>query len=573
MYYSAASGVLRRIYACFYLTWLGLSISVDARQTLVSRAIIRPIPISGFKVSVFNDITGAPIPQVPASDGGGLIGGMVFSTPNLLWAISAVVIGVPLGVAGVRLWRITIALGGGLTLALAMWVALVNAISESGLASSQSMSDMLILLLTGAAFFGGLIGGAIRLVVLPAMAATCALGGSSIAVRAVILRPGLLVPPGQNRRLAFVNILIVVVGALSGALSVIFKRRESMIFSTSCIGSFLFALAADLLANGQDGMSRGLRFLFDMNDNHVADLVGGGYNPPLSSQIMVASSLGLGLILCIIQHFTFPGPFQQPRPRDRTESTIELGLASEKTNSSTFFQAAVDRTHIAPGPTWRNSVLSLFRVPGRASSGSSRQMTGLGGPLPGKPSNERCESDAYSYSQASCPNLQHPSPTAIPGRFPQFTGIGPQSNQDHNQFLAARINHQSHNIHRPSIAPIRYGSAQRGPPLRMGTFVRPGNPRHTAAQSAASLRARGDSNTSPALHIPRFPPPKTIPPSGTAILTSPPSADDVTASTPRLWIGMGMLRMSINSIIDGYGGTTDANYRSGVSRTGEEGRI
>ncbi|CAE6379292.1 unnamed protein product [Rhizoctonia solani] len=229
MRHSVTPGILCHVYVYLYLTLLGLSLGgVDARQTLASRAIIRPIHMPGFNVSVFDDTTGAPIPQVPASDGGGLIGGMVFSAPNLLWAISAAVIGVPLGVAGVRLWRITTALGGGLTLAFAMWVALVNAISESGLASSQSMSDMLILVITGAAFLGGLIAGALRLVVLPAMAATCALGGSSIAVRGVILRPGLLVPPGQNRRLGVLNILIVLVGALSGALGVIFKQRESM---------------------------------------------------------------------------------------------------------------------------------------------------------------------------------------------------------------------------------------------------------------------------------------------------------------------------------------------------------
>ncbi|KAH7329893.1 hypothetical protein B0J17DRAFT_580549 [Rhizoctonia solani] len=224
----------------------------------------------GFNVSVFDDVTGAPIPQVPASDGGGLINGGIFSAPNIIWAISAAVIGIPLGAAGVKLWRITTALGGGLVLAFAMWTAMINTISESGLAPSQSMSDMLILLITGAAFLVGMIGGALRLFVLPAVAAICALGGSSIAVRGVILRPGLLVPPGQNQQLAFVNIVIVAVGALVGGLSVIFKQRESMIFSTSCVGSFLIALAVDLLVNGQDGMSRGLRFLFDMNDNHLA---------------------------------------------------------------------------------------------------------------------------------------------------------------------------------------------------------------------------------------------------------------------------------------------------------------
>ncbi|KAG8755905.1 hypothetical protein FRC11_005677 [Ceratobasidium sp. 423] len=226
----APSGVLRHSYVYCYLTLLAFFLGVvDARPTLTSRAIIRPVPMPGFNVTVLDDVTGAPIPQAQASDGGGLIGGRIFSAPNLIWAISAAVIGVPLGVAGVKLWRVTTALGGGLALAFAIWTALINTISENGLASSQSTSDMLILLITGAAFLVGMIGGAFRLVVLPAMAAICALGGSSIAVRGIILRPGLLVPPGPNQQLAFVNLVIVAVGGLTGGLSVIFKQRESMV--------------------------------------------------------------------------------------------------------------------------------------------------------------------------------------------------------------------------------------------------------------------------------------------------------------------------------------------------------
>jgi hypothetical protein len=109
-----------------------------------------------------------------------------------------------------------------------VWAAIVNTISE-GLASSQSMSDMLIMLIVGAAFLVGAIGGAFRIAVLPAMGATCAIGGVSIATRIVILRPGLLVPSGLNQQLAFVNVVIVAVGALCGGLSLVFKQRGSMV--------------------------------------------------------------------------------------------------------------------------------------------------------------------------------------------------------------------------------------------------------------------------------------------------------------------------------------------------------
>ena len=112
-----------------------------------------------------------------------------------------------------------------------MWAAIINTISETGLASSQSMSDMLILAITGAAFLVGAIGGAFRIAVLPAIGATGAIGGASITTRAVILRPGLLVPPGLNQQLAFVDIIIVALGVLAGGLSVIFNQRGSMVSS------------------------------------------------------------------------------------------------------------------------------------------------------------------------------------------------------------------------------------------------------------------------------------------------------------------------------------------------------
>lgn len=241
-----------------YQTWANLRLvlmavivfcaSVEASPVLVSRAIVRPIPMPGFNVSVFDDTTGAPIPQAEASDGGALIHGRVFSAPNIIWAIAAAVIGLPLSVAGVRLWRITTALGGGLAFAFAsaywvfgyfdfyvrlmlclVWAAIVNTVSANGLASSQSMSDMLVLLITGAAFLVGAIGGAFRIAVLPAIGATGALGGAAITIRAVILRPGLLVPPGLNDQLAFVDIIFVALGVLGGGLSVIFNQRGTMV--------------------------------------------------------------------------------------------------------------------------------------------------------------------------------------------------------------------------------------------------------------------------------------------------------------------------------------------------------
>ncbi|KAF8706723.1 hypothetical protein RHS03_04738, partial [Rhizoctonia solani] len=527
--------------------------------------------MSGFKVTVLDDTTGAPIPQAQASDGGGLIQGRIFSAPNVLWAIAATIIGLPLGVAGVKLWRVTTALGGGLVLAFAMWTALVNTISENGLAYSQSMSDMLILLITGAAFLVGMVGGAFRLLVLPAMAAMCALGGSSIAVRAVILRPGLLVPPGQNQQLAFVNIIIVSVGALFGGLS---------IFSTSCIGSFLIALSTDLLLNGQDGMSRGLRFLFDMNVNHLADLVGDGYNPPLSSQITVASSMGfardLATVLGLMQNLN-----------------RYTGSSSIKGDSSSSFQAPTGRPAVAPGPTWRTSVLSLFRVPGRSSSLVSSQRIVSELPRSEKPSNERRGSDAYNYgfgmyalpselvrqqpqarSQMSSArtDLQRPSITTAPGRSSQFAGIGLRNYRD--QFPATRNQTPTRSARGSPFPSIRYDTSQQRsePQSSRGGYVRPGVARNTP--QATSMRPAGATPSPPVSNqsaVPRsqYLAPRTAPSSNIAKATLSPPTNTVSTTSPRTGIGMNMLRMSMDSIIDAYGGTSDTGYRYGGSRTGE----
>ncbi|QRW12601.1 hypothetical protein RhiLY_11600 [Ceratobasidium sp. AG-Ba] len=543
-----------------------LAFCAEARPALVPRAIVRPIPMPGFNVSVFDEGTGAPIPQVQASDGGGLVGGRVFSAPNVVWAIAGAGIGLPLGGAGVKLWRVTTALGSGLSVAFAMWAALVNTMSETGLAPSQSMSDMLILLITGAAFLIGTIGGAFRIAVVPAMAATCAIGGASIAIRAIILRPGLLVPPGLNQQLAFVNIVIVA------------------IFATASVGSFLLALATDLLLNGQKGMSRGLRSVFDMNDNHLADLAGGGYRPPLSSQIVVASSLGLILILSIFQHYVFPGPFVQPRARDRLQSIVDP-LPNEKPLSPPS----------NPGPNPRNSVLSIFRVPGRSSSSGSSPLSfnllgagAFGRRAATKPANERRGSAAYNYgtgafalpseilrqeSRRNNSPLQPVQQTLDPRQPQPPAPRNPPLVEVQRPLPVLREEPRAYTqAYNPAYGPgprgAVAGDVTRGPIGRAATIpvrpLRPDGPFPATVypnQWATAPQARGSGVS------------LTSRTNGLTPAPSPGAAFEP-ASTPRMRIGMGMLRpLSADSIIDAYGGTADSGYRYGGARVGQGGRI
>ncbi|KAG8745163.1 hypothetical protein FRC10_008616 [Ceratobasidium sp. 414] len=565
----------------------------------------------GFSVSVFDDTTGAPIPQVGASDGGGLINGRAFSAPNLIWAISAAVIGAPLSVAGVKLWRITTALGVGLSLAFAMWAALVNALSETGLASSQSMSDMLILLITGAAFLVGAIGGAFRIVVLPAMGASCAIGGASITTRIVILRPGLLVPSGLNDQLAFVNIVIVAVGALCGGLSVVFKQRGSMIFATASIGSFLIALTVDLLVNGQSGMSRGLRSLFDMNDNHLADLVGGGYKPPLSSQIIVACSLGLMCVFpkyfdlraqLMFLHYIFPGPFIQPRARDRTQSIPGI-MRTDHVTLPTTDSPPNEKQPLAPvnqGPTVRNSVLSIFHAPGRPSNAGSSRFSISDWIGIAKPANERRGSTAYNYGAGAfaLPSeimRQKPRRNALPAQPvrqpppPRQLQLSAPRRDGASVGVQRPLPVQREGSARPNFPTYGYGYARGprlGPPVGVAATYPIGVPGPTALVRTATVPiqplrldaslptpARADGQNGKALargpglpSTPRTPQPAATTP--TRPVPSP-TVDFEPASTPRMGIGLGMLRLSADSIIDAYGGMEDNGYRYGGSRTGQ----
>ncbi|KAG9118367.1 hypothetical protein FRC07_007144 [Ceratobasidium sp. 392] len=541
----------------------------------------------GFNVSVFDDVSGAPIPQVDASDGGGLVNGKVFSAPNIIWAIAAALIGLPMGIAGVRLWRVTTALGGGLLFAFAMWTALINTLTEAGLASTQFMSDMLILLITGAAFLLGTLGGAFRIAIFPAMGATCAIGGVSITSRIIILRPGLLIPSGLDTQLAFANLVIVIVGMLCGGLSVVFAQRSSMIFATASAGSFLIALTIDLFVNGQNGMSRGLRSLFDKNNNHLAtflsQLVVTEIVPHTPKSFTSYTTSRICPIFYLFQHYTFPGPFVQPRARDRTQSIAEP-LSNEKPSPS-FNQ----------GPTIRNSVLSIFRVPSKITSGqASMNWTGggiFGRSAPAKPANERRGSEAYNYGtgaftlpsellrQESRRKAQPPPSRQVQFSTPRRDGRPggvqqplPASNEGYSQARGYLYAPGSGPGLGPPVGIARTNPTNGPDPGAVGRVANaPVQTRYPDPSLLAPIRPNMRNGRAPlggpALpSSPRAPHPALLPPpqaryQGSNFEPSP---------SPRTGIGMGMLRLSADSIIDAYGGTMDTGYRYGGSKSGQE---
>ncbi|KDQ56384.1 hypothetical protein JAAARDRAFT_36553 [Jaapia argillacea MUCL 33604] len=262
---------------------------------------------TGGIVQVFDPTTQSPVPQFPASDGGG----SGFSPPAIAWIILAFVIGVPLAVAGIRGWRLTTASAIGLSIAACSWVAFVNTVSGSGL------PDLVLTIIVLGFFAGGFALGLFEVGRIAGIVLLGIVGGASLATRVIIMRAGLLTSsfPG--------NWAMVGALGLAGGILPIYKQRAGILFGSASTGTFLAVLGADLCINQQAGMSRGLRFLFDRNSSHLADLFAKGYHPPISTVVIIACSIPLIPALSYAQHKVFRHPFsRKPVEPDEIRGSI-----------------------------------------------------------------------------------------------------------------------------------------------------------------------------------------------------------------------------------------------------------
>ncbi|EIN06601.1 hypothetical protein PUNSTDRAFT_54017 [Punctularia strigosozonata HHB-11173 SS5] len=270
-----AAHALIHVYACaLYLTIRASALPLVSVALVPRRdAIINVLPDGN--VTVFNPDTQLPIPQGPATDGAGVD----FSVPAVLWIAFSAIIGAPLALAGVRLARFTTGCALGLAGVVCSWAAVVNTIAANGVAD-------LTLTLIVFAFFAVLFSlGLLSRFRAASLAVLAIVGGLSLGVRIALLRPGLLVP------IYAVNWAIIALLGAVGGLLMIFKHRVSVVLSSAATGTFLIALGVDLVLNKQDGMSRGLRFLFDRNTSHLADVFEHDYKPRPNTQIILAASL------------------------------------------------------------------------------------------------------------------------------------------------------------------------------------------------------------------------------------------------------------------------------------------
>ncbi|EPQ55285.1 hypothetical protein GLOTRDRAFT_76646 [Gloeophyllum trabeum ATCC 11539] len=268
------------------------------------------------KIAIIDSVTLQFIAQGPASDGSG----SAFSIAAILWLLFAFVNGVPLAIAGIRGWRVTVAAAIGLSLAVCGWAAIINTMGV------PDISDEAITLIVFGMYAGGFSLGFFDFARIAGITLLGLGGGAATGIRLALLRANLLIP------VFFVNWMVVALTGVIGGLLVITKQRVAITLCSASSGTFLTALGVDLLLNKQTGMSRGLRFLFDRNSAHLADLIGNGYQPPITTVIILGASLAVTPLAAYAQHKIFPAPFDR-RPMEKDIEDLKSPDGLNRTQS------------------------------------------------------------------------------------------------------------------------------------------------------------------------------------------------------------------------------------------------
>jgi len=293
------------------LFWLLLVVFSTLAAALPTRTLLpRTFTVNNETgiIQVF-DPSGALITQGAATDGSG----SNFDLPALIWIGFSLLVGLPMSCAGIRGWRLTTGVGIGVAAAVCSWAAVINTVSGSGVA------DLFLTAIIIVFFFFGFALGVFELGRLGGITMIGLTGGIAFGIRIVLLRAGLLV---SSTQLYAINWVIVASCGGAGGLSLIWFQRYGLLFGCASIGTFLTALGVDLIISKQDGMSAGLRFLFDRNGSHISFLLTHEYTAPIHTRVLLIASLGLIPILAVVQHRFFPQPFTR-RP---VESDAELAI-------------------------------------------------------------------------------------------------------------------------------------------------------------------------------------------------------------------------------------------------------
>lgn len=292
-----------------------LSSSSATHLQLRDRYFLNNNTITG-QLTAINPNTRAPVPQAPSTNGSG----QNLDAPAAIWIVFTLVTGVPLSFAGFRGWRLTTGVGIGLAATLVSWASFANTMGAPG------VPDVALTLICVGFFVVGFILGCFEIGKVAGMVSLGISGGLSIGIRLMLFRSGLLIPVGDDGYgIGYVLgwVMIPVLGVFGGLWIALAKyQRSGLLFACTATGSFLVALGVDLILNKQSGMSRGLIFLFDRNSSHIVDVITKGYQPSLTTQIILGSSLGLIPILAFAQHRLFKDPFDRGKLNSNSDSFL-----------------------------------------------------------------------------------------------------------------------------------------------------------------------------------------------------------------------------------------------------------
>ncbi|KAF9052244.1 hypothetical protein BDZ89DRAFT_939550 [Hymenopellis radicata] len=301
--------------------------SVCAAALVSRKAIVTTTP-SG-NVTVVDSASRQAIQQGAATDGAG----DGYSLPAIVWIGFGFALGVPMSFAGIRGWRLTTGVGVAVSMGVLSWAAIISSVDNVGL------SDIILTAIVFGLMLSGFCLGVFEFARVAATLLIVLNGGLAFGVRVVLIKEGLLFANSFGANWAIVAIF----GILPGL--VMFRiHRAVLVFGCASIGTFLMFLAIDLVLNKQEGLSRGLRFLFDRNDSHLAacsisilDIISHGYHPPFTTRINVYVSLASTPILAFAQHKIFKQSFNR-RPPPESDSELNINYPTEMIQRGSFSQ-------------------------------------------------------------------------------------------------------------------------------------------------------------------------------------------------------------------------------------------
>ncbi|KNE98204.1 hypothetical protein PSTG_08472 [Puccinia striiformis f. sp. tritici PST-78] len=340
--------------------------------------------------------------QIPAAADGTSPSRLALS--SLLFSIPTLLLGLILLLFGRALPRLFTAFGFAAAFAFPTWALSVNLSGLAGITGrsySPVSQDIVIWGLVVGAFFLGVTlslvlgqhGYRLGLYLLSSEA------GLALGISIVIFSDNLSIHHYIIR-----SLFLALCPSIFGLITRI--CRPSIAISVACAssGAFLLFLGIDLLAQENDGMSRGIRFLFDHNRHHTKDLA--NYYPPTVTRILLALSWACMLL----------GGWYQYQFLDRPFDTAWLPALRRKRSESSV-QSAVLIDQLDEKREYGEKVQDLGPLLSASSDKEDQSLSPINSenPFPASPephpfdspsdSEQRCTTDSYETGLSAIPEV------------------------------------------------------------------------------------------------------------------------------------------------------------------------